>query len=367
MSASIVALDFLAKVESHAPKSVCVVFGDDAYLKRQVVAAIRQNVLTTDDAELSLCKADGSEAELRDVMDELSTMSMFGGGQRLVIVEDADSFVSRFRSELEDYVRKPKASGILLLIVTTWAANTRLYKMVAETGLQVDCSIPKKNGPEMTKWLADLAKWLTTTAQRHNTRLSSGASDQLLEMIGTDLGLLDQEISKLALIAGPGGEITPQMVKDTVGGWRARTGWEMLDAACEGRTADALQQLDRLILAGEHPIAILGQIAFTLRMLARATRLYIAAQGTRQPLKLSDALKQAGCRPFAIREVEPRLMRLGRNRGGQIYRWLLEADLAMKGVSSAPARARLVLEKLIVRIGAPEKAAAPSGAASRAG
>lgn len=358
MSASIVALDFLAKVDSHAPKSVCVVFGDDAYLKRQVVAAIRQSVLTTDDAELSLCKADGSEAELRDVMDELSTMSMFGGGQRLVIVEDADSFVSRFRSELEDYVRKPKTSGILLLIVSTWAANTRLYKMVAETGLQIDCKTPST---------AAVAKWISATARNQGAKLASGAVDQLLEIVGADLGLLDQELLKLSLIAGPGGEITPEMVKDTVGGWRARTGWEMLDAACEGRTADALQQLDRLILAGEHPIAILGQIAYTLRMLARATRLYIAAQGTREPLKLSEALTQAGCRPRVIRQVEPRLVRLGRNRGGQIYRWLLEADLAMKGVSSAPARARLVLEKLIVRIGAPEKPAVHPGTASRAG
>lgn len=357
MSTNVAALDFLAHVADHPAKSVCVVFGDDAYLKRQVVSSIRQSVLTSDDAELSLWKADGSDAELRDVLDELSTVSMFGGG-RVVIVEDADPFVTRFRSELEDYVRKPKACGILLLVVSTWAANTKLYKLVADSGLQIDCKTPGT---------AAVAKWLNATAKRHGARLAGGASDQLLEMIGTDLGLLDQEVSKLSLIAGPGGEITPEMVKDTVGGWRARTGWEMLDAACEGRSADALEQLDRLILAGEHPIAILGQIAYTLRMLARATRLYIAAQGTRQPLKLSEALTQAGCRPHVLRQVEPRLMRLGRARGGQLYRWLLEADLAMKGVSSAPARARLVLEKLIVRIAAPEKPAAKPGSTSRAG
>jgi len=357
MAASVPALDFLARGADTTPKAVCVVFGDDAYLKRQVVAAIRQSVLTTDDAELSLWKADGSAAELRDVLDELSTISMFGGGQRLVIVDDADEFVSRFRGELEEYVRKPRASGILLLVVSTWASSTRLYKVVAELGLQVDCKTPGT---------AAVVKWMSTTAKNLGVKLASGASDQLLEMIGTDLGLLDQELSKLSLIAGQGGEITPQMVKDTVGGWRARTGWEMLDAACEGRADDALKQLDRLILAGEHPIAILGQIAYTLRMLARATRLYVAAQGTRQPLKLSEALTQAGCKPFVIRQVEPRLMRMGRNRGGQIYRWLLEADLAMKGVSSAPARARLVLEKLIVRIAMPDKPAAP-GTATRAG
>ena len=35
---------------------------------------------------------------------------------------------------------------------------------------------------------------------------------------------------------------------------------------------------------------------------------------------------------------------------GDLYRWLLDADLAMKGSSSSPPRARLVLEQLLVKI-----------------
>ena len=49
---------------------------------------------------------------------EVATVAMFGG-QRLVVVEEADELVSRYRAELEDYVASPRASGILTLEMTT--------------------------------------------------------------------------------------------------------------------------------------------------------------------------------------------------------------------------------------------------------
>ncbi|MCE9546716.1 MAG: DNA polymerase III subunit delta, partial [Planctomycetia bacterium] len=179
MAAPLTALDYLTQVAAHPAAPVCVVFGDEPYLKRRVVAALRNSVLTTDDAELSLCRADGSGTLLRDVIDELSTVSMFGGGRRLVIVEDADEFVTRFRADLEDYVNRPVSSGILTLVVSTWAATTRLYKAVAETGLQIDCKTPAK---------AAVVKWLGAAAKEHNSKLAPGAADQLLEMVGLELG-----------------------------------------------------------------------------------------------------------------------------------------------------------------------------------
>jgi hypothetical protein len=79
---------------------------------------------------------------------------------------------------------------------------------------------------------------------------------------------------------------------------------------------------------------------------------------------LRQALERAGVKPFLIGKVEPQLRRLGRTRAGQLYRWLLEADLALKGSSSSPARARLVLEKLIVRIASSPASQAPAHARS---
>src|SRR5690606_40604745 len=113
----------------HPPAAVCVLFGDEAFLKRLVLAELKQVVLEGDDAEFSTRVFDGRELELRDLWDALATRNLFGGGRHLVIVDESDPFVSEHRAELEDYVKQPRSSSVLVLDVKQWAASTRLYKL----------------------------------------------------------------------------------------------------------------------------------------------------------------------------------------------------------------------------------------------
>jgi DNA polymerase-3 subunit delta len=258
------------------------------------------------------------------------------------LVEEADDFVSRYRGELEDYVAKPSRTGVLALDLTTFPSNTRLYKSVAAEGLAIDCSTPTT--ARLSKWLVDWAK------KFHETTLTAASADSLVEIIGPELGLLDQEIAKLAQAAG-GEKITPEMVTKYVGGWRAKTTWEMLDAAMDGKIREAMQQLDRLLASGEQPIGILGQISASLRRLAAATRLILLAEAGGRRIALPQALERAGMKPFVLQKAERQLRRLGRVRGSKLYEWLLEADLDLKGDSVMPPR--LILERLIVRLAAP--------------
>ena len=338
------ALDYLTAVDEHPARPVCVVFGDEAFLTRHAAAALQQSVLDedSDDAELAATVLDGNVTELREVLDELATPSLFGGGPRLVRVEQADSFVTQNRARLEDYVAKPLSTGVLLLEVTKWPSNTRLYKAVAKTGLQIECKAPPAG--RLAKWLGSWAK------QQYQVRLDSAAADALLEMVEPEMGLLDQELSKVAAAAGADGTVTVELIEELVGSWRTKSAWTMLDAATEGNAAGALAQLDRLLAAGENPIALLAQIASTLRRFAAATQLIEQSETTGRRMPLRQALETAGFKPFVIRKAEPQLRQLGRHRGAKLYGWLLEADLALKGPSSQPARARLVLEKLMVRL-----------------
>jgi DNA polymerase-3 subunit delta len=359
MSTAIHALDYLAKPEASPAPGVCVLFGDDAFLKRLALAALRSEVLDGDDAEFSLSVLDGTTAEPRDMLDELSTRAMFGGGRRMVVVEEADEFVSRHRAMLEDYVARPKPGGVLVLNVKSWPSNTRLAKAVVGSGLTLECAAPPP---------ARLLKWLSAwTLKRHQAQLDRESAEALLEIVEPDLGLLDQELAKLAASAGPGGVITPEMVRDLVGGWRTKTTWEMLDEAVAGRAAVALVQLDRLLQGGENPIALLGQVGSTLRRFAAAARLIAQDEAAGRRGSLRGALEAAGFKSFIAGKAEGQLKQLGRQRAGKLYRWLLEADLALKGVSSSPARARLVLEELIARLStvADPRNAAASAAGSR--
>jgi len=341
-SAATSAIDFLAQPGKHPAAAVCAVFGDEAFLKREVLAAIRSEVLGQDQGEFSLTTFVGRDATLRDVRDALATASLFGSGRRLVIVEDADPFITDHRPELEDYVAKPQPGAVLVLEVKTWPATTRLAKAVAETGLSVECKSLKE--PETKRWLLDRA----TT--RHGVRLESAAAEALLELVPLELGILAQELEKLSLLAGDKGRIDAQLVTENVGGWRTRTTWEMIDAAADGRTRDAFEQLHRLIAAGEKPHAIFPPLSHSLRQLAAAARLVDDAQRAGRRLPLHAALKQAGVFPFKLANAERQLRQIGRERALCLVDWLLAADLAMKGYNSADARARMELERLLLRL-----------------
>jgi DNA polymerase-3 subunit delta len=342
MAKPLEALDYLAKPAKHAVPAVCVLFGDETFLKREALAQLRGQVLGGGDADFSLTTLAGPTATLANVFDELGTLALFGGGRRMVVVEQADEFVSRYRAELEDYVGRPLTSGVLVLDVQTWAASTRLYKALAETGLQIECKFPSP---------ARLLKWLTAhAAERYDARLDPAAAEALVEIVEPELGLFDQDLAKLSALAGKGGTITAEMVHSAVGGWRTRTTWEMLDAAANGDAARALVELDHLLGGGEVPIAILAQISSTLRRFAAAARIIVSAEQAGQRLSLRQALEEAGFKPFTLTKAEGQLRQIGRQRAGQLYDWLLEADLALKGSSSSPARARFVLERLLMKL-----------------
>lgn len=340
MAKPLAALEFLAAAAAAAVPPVCAVYGNDSFLRRQVLLRLRGAVLEADDAELSYSTFNGEKAVLKDVLGELTTMAMFGGGRRLVVVEEADDFVSRYRSELEDYVGRPSKAGVLVLGLDSFPSNTRLFKAVASGGLAIDCGVPAEN--QLGKWLVDWAK------RMHDVRLLSAAAGMLVEIMGPELGLIDQELAKLALMAGPERKITDEMVSQMVGGWRTRTTWEMLDAALAGDVGGALAQLDRLLASGEAPVGLLAQVSGSLRRLAAATRLVLLAEAAGRRTTLRDALQGAGIRPFVLQKTEQQLRRLGRQRGSQLYAWLLEADLDLKGDSQLSPRT--VLERLIVRL-----------------
>jgi DNA polymerase-3 subunit delta len=340
------AVDFLAHPEKHSPRAVCAVFGEEAFFRRQVLLVIRKAVLGDGEGNFSLSTFSGRTVELRDVLDELATVAMFGGGKRLVVVDEADDFVSWYRQQLEDYAARPAAHGVLVLEMKKLPANTRLYKAVAADGLAVNCGA--LSSAQLTRWLSGWAK------QAHDVCLSQAAAEMLLEMIGPELGLLDQELGKLSLTADAGREISPETITQSPGSWRAKTTWEMLDAALAGNLPRAVTQLDRLLASGESPIGLLSQISASLRRLAAAARLVLQPGPSGRPLSLRAALEEVGVRSFFLAKSEQQLRHLGRERAGKLYRLLLQADLDLKGASALPPR--LVLERLVVQLAGPKPA-----------
>ncbi|MEO6435182.1 MAG: DNA polymerase III subunit delta [Tepidisphaeraceae bacterium] len=227
-------------VQAPAAAPVYALVGDDSFLQLQEMARIAQTI--GGDAQRS--DYDGESAQLADVLDDLRSYSMFGGGGKLVIIRNADAFVIRFREPLEDYVAEPSDSGTLVLRLSSLPGNQRIHKLIAKQGRIIPCEPPKEVA--LAKWAMDHAK------QAHGVMLAPDAAKLLAELVGSDLGRLDTEIAKLAIQAdggADGGKITADTVADNVTFTREREMWDLTNALAVGDATEALRRWRQLIQA----------------------------------------------------------------------------------------------------------------------
>lgn len=344
------ALKMLMNPGDYPAVGVCAIAGNDLFLKHEVRLALVDSILGDGADRFGVEILEGRIAEFRDVRDALRERSLFGSSQQVVVVEDADPFVKQYREQLEAVVETIPVGSVFILEVTSWPENTKLAKAVAKHGLTISCTTPEKPA-QLAAHNKLLKDWLIQLAvQEHDVKLERSAADVLLELLPNEPGILCQEIARLALLVEEQSPIDAALVREHVGGWRVRKTWDMIDAVADGRADDALNQLDRLLSAGEDAHAVMPQMASTLRKFAAAARSYERAEQARRPMSLRAALEQSGIPQFKLKEAEGQLKQIGRPRAKQLYRWLLAADLELKGYNSTKDRARRVLETLIMRL-----------------
>src|SRR4051812_37168704 len=100
------ALEWLRDPSAPPLKPLYVVHGEDLYLKHQSINAISRCVLGDPADEMAVSRFEGKATSLADVFDELRMLPFFSK-RRIVIVDEADPFVTRYRKELEGHVASP--------------------------------------------------------------------------------------------------------------------------------------------------------------------------------------------------------------------------------------------------------------------
>ena len=94
------ALDSLEKSLDRNSHPVIVLFGDEPFLKQQVLHYLYEAYER--EAGFPATQFDGTMAEWRDVSDEVASLSLFASDvRRLAVVDDADKFVTNYRDRLE--------------------------------------------------------------------------------------------------------------------------------------------------------------------------------------------------------------------------------------------------------------------------
>ncbi len=307
-------------------KPIYVLFGNDTFLRDENRKKIISQLVGDADPQVCVGVFEAT-ADLAQVLDELRTMP-FLAPRRVVIVRDADAFVSAYRESIEKYLESPAQCGSLVLMVSSWPKNTRLYKAVAKVGEAIDCSEPD---------VRDLPRWLQSAAAKRDKKISRDAAELMAEWVGANLSALDSEIEKLATYVGDRKTITANDVGELVAATAGPEAFELTNALTESDPSRAIKALSGMLTVRGEEFRTLGMIAWHLRRALQAKQMISAGKS---PDSVLRSVRVFYNKPSFIAMLKRRPMK----KMQADFRKLLYADLAMKSGTTPTA----ALQDLVV-------------------
>jgi len=302
-----------------------LVAGEEPLLRDAAIAALRAHVLPEGAADFNFDRLDAEAVRPGALADAVHTLPVMAV-HRLVIVTDPDTRRGASRGlgdVLAELVGGLEEGGTTVLVVVASKPDRRARWVKAFGSAVIDCSPPKR--------ARDVAAFARGEAERQGLVLERGVAELLAERTGPQLLMLRQEIAKLGLLAGPGESVTRAHVASGTPDVADGPIWDLTDAIGEGRPADALHLLTRLLTGGAPPPVILGSIVSHFRRLLRVGH----GGGVSGP-------------PFVRKKLESQARRYGPRRLGTSLDAIHETDLALKGAGAL--RPELALERLVIAL-----------------
>jgi len=298
--------------------------GEEPLLRDDALATIQAAVLADGPSDFNLDRLAGENATPASLRDAVAALPMLSP-RRLVVLRDPEGRRGS-AEELTDAIAEvvPELAGQAqtVLVVTAEKRDGRLrwVKAFAEPAAFVDCSPPKPG--------STLKSFVRAEAKRQGLSLERGVAELLANRVGPQLLLLRQEIAKAALVAGSK-KISLADAEISTGQVAEAPIWDLTDAIGEGRTADAIGLLSRILDAGAAPQLVLASLASHFRKLVRL------ASGARVPGP-----------PFVVRKLESQVRRYSPTRLTACLEAIHDVDMQLKGASSM--RPAMALERLVL-------------------
>jgi len=258
------------------------------------------------------------DGPLARVLDSARTAPLLGG-RRLVIAFLGGGLPAEGegREELLAYLDSPPAHATLVLVVEKLDRRLKLVKTIASAGEVLECAPPRER---------EMPGWIQQAAGRRGLRLRGDAVQLIADAVGTDTGLAERELEKIALVyAGARQPVSQAEVEPLLGPGRAVGAFALEDALLVGRVETALDLLDRhLAGAGSgEPLALLGRLA------AISRRLTVAGAVVERRGGESEVREALGCHPFVAKKYT-QAARRSTARGSRALAACVEADGLLK-------------------------------------
>jgi DNA polymerase-3 subunit delta len=297
-------------------------------------------------AEGSVERLDADAVSGADAVAATNALGLFGGGERLVVVEGIERWKRADADAVVAYLESP-TPGAVLALVGDASKLEGLAAACARAGdvLRYDLPQRKVRGREV----ADYVAWVQGRFERAGVRVDRETAERLVEIVGEDSLALENDVVKIATWAG-GEQVRVAEVERlaTPGGEEGRSP-ALVNAWGARSPGEALRACEHDLLGEPEPFWISGRMARHVTLVRAVQRLVRSGVGLaeiqkRLGLRFPPRREAGHAETHTVEELEAAVVRLA------------ALDHALKGGSRLDPV--LELERALVEVTGPGQGAA---------
>lgn len=239
-----------AALEKGGRGGVFYLHGEDEFRKEATARELVAAHLDPATADFNFDPLRGSDVDVERLASILATPPMMAE-YRVVVLRETEALAASAKArELLVRVAKAPPPGLAFILLCTVpdGSKAKLYRELASHARSFQFHAVTPN--DVPGWLVDRARELL------GVKMDPEAARALGAAVGTDLGVLSQELDKLALFVGDGGTITSEAVEAAGTRLPKQDRWRWFDLVGERRFAEALDSLGTLIGQGESGVGL---------------------------------------------------------------------------------------------------------------
>ena len=300
---------------------------------------------------------EGGETTAKEIRSQASTMP-FLTPKRVVVVRNANDLRTDEQNALAPHVAGLPETTCLILDVrsakTEHGLSTALAKALRGVGAVYEYTQADLRSDDLPNRVQQLAA-------QHGKSISKSSAHFLLQRTGTELGLIQSEVAKLAAYVEPAKAITNADIDAMTTKSVEESVFQLTNAVTDGKLSTALGILDDLLTQGQAPEMILSMLLRQFELLRQAK--FLLDRGFRpaawQTLpeevqarlpKEHNVVKGTTGRGWLARKLTGQCSRLSWTHLSNAPRLLLTADLQLKGADGQSRDRRVTMETLVCQL-----------------
>lgn len=322
-------------IDSGNIRPIYLLTGEEPYYIDKIAEYIEKNVLSEEERAFNQMVFYGKEVSVEDIVSNAKRYPMMAERQ-VVIVKEAQH-LSRTIDHLNTYAENPQPTTVLVLCYkyNKFDKRKKVYKNIKKNGL---CFESKK------LFENKVAEWIRKVLQGKGYQISHKATILLTELLGTDLGKINNELEKLQLVLPKEKEITALDIEENIGISKDYNNFELKKAIGERNVLKATRILNYF---ASNPKDNPFVLTVTLLNTFFVQLLKYHGMNDHSPKSVASAL---GINPYFVNEYQLAARNYPMKKVSEIVSHLRELDLKGKGVGATNISQEDLLKELLVKI-----------------